>query len=114
MLARASVRDHNLLLSENGHAQAGSESDRPVERDHDRRRACEASRALKLDVSRAAEAGDVVRTLNPIVLVDGKRFSLLTHRIGTIPKKRLPHPKLDLPTEHDHVVRALDMLFQGF
>ncbi|HYC06169.1 MAG TPA: CcdB family protein [Azospirillaceae bacterium] len=52
--------------------------------------------------------------LNPCLVVGGEEFVLMTHLLAAVPIAELSRPVTSLAAEHDTVLRALDMLFQGF
>jgi toxin CcdB len=63
-----------------------------------------------------ANPGDVkpVRKLNPVFTIGDRQYTMFAHLIGTVPVSRLGEPRANLSHEHDEIVAALDMLFQGF
>lgn len=52
--------------------------------------------------------------LNPVFRIDGREYVLTTQFIAAIPASELGESRGSLESEHDRIVAALDMLFQGF
>ncbi len=52
--------------------------------------------------------------LNPVVDVDGERFTMFTQFMASVPKRDLKQLVTSLGNSHDEVVRAVDMLLTGF
>ena len=55
----------------------------------------------------------VIRDLNPIFEIEGKRHVMLTQAIPTIPAKLLRRSVASLQSYHNVVLRALDILLTG-
>jgi toxin CcdB len=55
----------------------------------------------------------VLRDLNPVFEIDGKRYVMLTQAIATVPRRELRDRVASLLQNHDVVLRALDILFTG-
>ena len=55
-----------------------------------------------------------IRDLNPIFVINGATYVLLTQAIATVPGKELGMRVMSLAAEHDQITRALDMLLLGF
>ncbi len=55
-----------------------------------------------------------IRDLHPLVLIEGVPHILVTHRLGSVPKRELGRPIGSLAEYHDDIIRALDVLFTGF
>ncbi len=54
------------------------------------------------------------RRLNPLFVIDGKPYKMVTNLIAAIPLSELGQPRANFLNHHDDIVAALDMLFQGF
>ncbi len=52
--------------------------------------------------------------LNPVVDVNGERFTMFTQFIAAVPRRELKQLVASLGVYHDELVRALDMLLTGF
>jgi toxin CcdB len=55
-----------------------------------------------------------VRKLHPVFEINGRKLVMATHLIATMPISELGESRLNLAKQHDAVIAALDMLFQGF
>lgn len=55
-----------------------------------------------------------VRKLHPVFEINGRKLVMATHLIATLPVSELGESRMNLAKQHDAVVAALDMLFQGF
>jgi toxin CcdB len=54
------------------------------------------------------------KTLNPVVLIDGVEYGLMTQNLATVPLSRLRAPVGPLAAHRDEIVRAIDALLSGF
>jgi toxin CcdB len=54
------------------------------------------------------------RRLNPIFIIDGKDYVMVTQFISAVTNSELRQANGNLSKHHDDIVAALDMLFQGF
>ncbi len=54
------------------------------------------------------------RKLHPVFEINGRKLVMATHLIATMPISELGESRLNLAKQHDAVIAALDMLFQGF
>lgn len=52
--------------------------------------------------------------LNPTFDIHGKRHVLLTQAIATVPTRELKRAVASLAAHHERIVRALDVLLDGF
>jgi toxin CcdB len=52
--------------------------------------------------------------LHPVFRIEDREYTMATHLISAVPKTALRPPVANLAHKHDHIVAALDMLFQGF
>lgn len=52
--------------------------------------------------------------LNPVFDIDGVPHSMMTEFLSAVPETLLHETDHQLSGEHDRIVAALDMLFQGF
>lgn len=57
--------------------------------------------------------GAVIRDLNPVFEIEGRRHILLTQAIAAVPTRQLRHAVGSLRQHHDVVQRALDILLTG-
>jgi toxin CcdB len=55
----------------------------------------------------------VIRDLNPVFEIGGKRHAMLTQAIATVRKRELRHSVASLLQHHDVVLRALDVPLTG-
>jgi len=55
-----------------------------------------------------------LRRLNPIFVIDGIDYVMVTQVVASIPKRELRHPLATLAAEADAIRDALDMLLIGF
>ncbi len=55
-----------------------------------------------------------VRLLNPVFVVEGRRFVIYSQLLVAIPKARLGTPRDNFLRHHDEIADALDMVFYGF
>jgi toxin CcdB len=53
------------------------------------------------------------KTLNPLVLIDGAEYVLMTQNLATVPLSRLRAPVGTLAAHRDEIVRAIDALLSG-
>lgn len=61
-----------------------------------------------------ADAGALVRHLNPVVSVDGERFAVFSQFMAAVPRAVIgPERGRIRDEERDAVTRALDTLFHG-
>jgi toxin CcdB len=60
------------------------------------------------------EAPLPAKRLNPIFEIDGKRCSLVTQYMASVPETTLRSPITDLSHARDEVTAALDFLLHGF
>lgn len=63
------------------------------------------------------DADDVPRSmqrLHPIISIDGREFVLATHLIAAVPISELGRPLGNILDQYDHIVTAIDMVFNGF
>ncbi|MDP9095188.1 MAG: CcdB family protein [Pseudomonadota bacterium] len=61
-----------------------------------------------------AEAPKPFRGLNPVFMIAGQSYLMLTQAIGTVPTKELRSPVLSLDDRSDDIMRALDFLLVGY
>lgn len=54
------------------------------------------------------------KRLNPIFIVNGSNYVMVTQFISAIPAAQLNDPIANVSSHHLLIVAALDMLFQGF
>ncbi|CCV04838.1 putative CcdB-like protein [Mesorhizobium metallidurans STM 2683] len=54
------------------------------------------------------------RRLNPVFVIDGKDYVMVTQFISAMTDSELRQADGNLSKHHDDIVTALDMLFQGF
>lgn len=54
------------------------------------------------------------RTLNPVFVIDGASFSMVTQYMAAIPVKMLPPATLNAANRHDEIIAAIDLLLLGF
>ncbi len=54
------------------------------------------------------------RRLNPTFMIDGKDHIMVTQFMSALKGSELPTAEGNLSRQHDTIVAALDMLFQGF
>jgi toxin CcdB len=62
----------------------------------------------------ADEAPPPAARLNPVFDLDGGRFVMVTQYLAAVPLALLKKPEGNLSADHDRIVAALDMVFQGF
>ncbi|RUW59199.1 CcdB family protein [Mesorhizobium sp. M7A.F.Ca.US.008.03.1.1] len=55
-----------------------------------------------------------MRKLHPTFEINGQKLVMVTHLIATVAASELVDSRLNLLKQHDVIVDALDMLFQGF
>jgi toxin CcdB len=55
-----------------------------------------------------------MRRLHPTVLIDGRTHILATHLMAAVPTAELGRPIGSLDDHYDRIVRAIDMVFNGF
>jgi toxin CcdB len=55
-----------------------------------------------------------LKKLNPIFVVNAKRYALYTQLMLAVPTGRLREPIANLKDHRDEITGALDFLFQGF
>ena len=61
-----------------------------------------------------AAKAPVASELNPLLVIDGDRFALMTELLAAVPRRALGRPRHSLAHERDAITRALDLLFTGF
>jgi CcdB protein. len=61
----------------------------------------------------AAMKGKVLKTLTPVLAIDGKRHVMVTPQLAGIPRKLLGAPVADLSAHRADIMAALDMLVSG-
>lgn len=54
------------------------------------------------------------KDLNPVFEVEGQRVVMATQGMAAVPLQLLKHPVMSLADRRTDIVRALDLLFQGF
>jgi toxin CcdB len=54
------------------------------------------------------------RDLTPILLVNGEACIMMTPQVAALPRRRLGHPQGNLRDQSDDILRALDILLNGF
>jgi toxin CcdB len=62
----------------------------------------------------AAFAPKPIKDLNPVFEVDGEPFVFVTQAIASFPAKDLKRAAASLDSQHDLIIRALDILMIGF
>lgn len=60
------------------------------------------------------DAPPPARYLNPVFELDGRAHVMLTQAMAAVPVAALGEPLADLSRHRDEIIRAIDMLFQGF
>ncbi len=55
-----------------------------------------------------------IRSLHPVLQIEGMPFLMHTHLIGAVPLRMLRGPAGTLRDRQDDIMAALDMLFTGF
>jgi toxin CcdB len=53
------------------------------------------------------------KILNPVVLIDGNEYVLMTQNVATVPLSQLRAPVGTLAAHRDQIVRAIDTLLSG-
>ena len=61
-----------------------------------------------------ARAERMLPELHPVVTFDGEQYAIITHRLGSVPRRLLLKPIGSATDYHDDILRALDVLFTGF
>lgn len=61
----------------------------------------------------AAMKGKILKTLTPVLAIDGKRYVMVTPQLAGIPRKLLGAPVADLSLQRADIIAALDMLISG-
>lgn len=61
----------------------------------------------------AAMKDKILRTLTPVLEVDGKQYVLMTPQLAGIPKNLLGATVADLSPKRDEIIAALDLLITG-
>jgi toxin CcdB len=62
----------------------------------------------------AHEAPAAATRLNPLFVIGGANYIMVTQFLAAVPVTSLSEPAGNLMPHHDSIVAALDMLFQGF
>lgn len=52
--------------------------------------------------------------LTPIIKIKGKEYLLETPKMAAVPRRILKTPVVSLVSEQEHIVAAIDFLFQGY
>jgi len=60
------------------------------------------------------QAPTPAQRLNPIFLIDGRRYVLMTQFMAAVPRTILKYPKQNLTDQADEISNAIDMVFLGF
>ncbi len=61
-----------------------------------------------------ADAPIPAARLNPVFTIAGSDYVMVTQFMAAVPLSSLQEPEGSLLAQHDRIVAALDMLFQGF
>ncbi len=61
-----------------------------------------------------ANAPKPATTLNPIFVLNGESFIMVTQYMAAIPVKELTTVQFNLQNHHAEIVAAIDLLLQGF
>ena len=61
----------------------------------------------------ATMKGKTLRTLTPIVEIDGKPYAMMTPQLAGVPKKLLGAAAADLSSRRDEIIAAIDLLITG-
>lgn len=65
-------------------------------------------------VRRPERAPKPAKRLNPLFQIEGQQHIMVTQFLAAVPESALGESFDNLSREHDKIVAALDMLFQGF
>ena len=60
-----------------------------------------------------AMKGNILKTLTPVLAIDGKRYVMVTPQLAGIPRHLLGAPAADLSAHRADILAALDMLVSG-
>lgn len=60
------------------------------------------------------DAPDPAKRLNPIFEIEGRRVVMMTQFLAAVPMTILNNRVGSLSAQHDQIINALDMVFQGF
>ncbi len=65
---------------------------------------------------RIAEDNSIIPMLrlNPLAMIDGRKFHVRVQDIATVPRRMLKSPVTNLFPQRDEILAALDFLFTGF
>lgn len=61
----------------------------------------------------AAMRGKLIKTLMPVLEIEGKSFAMLTPQLAGIPRKQMGSRIANLAERRDEIVAALDLLITG-
>ena len=61
----------------------------------------------------AAMKGKILKTLTPVLAIEGKRYVMVTPQLAGIPRKLLGAPAADLSIYRADILAAMDMLVSG-
>lgn len=61
----------------------------------------------------AAMKGRILKTLTPVLAIDGKRYVMVTPQLAGIPRRVLGAKAADLTMHRAEIMAALDMLVSG-
>ena len=60
------------------------------------------------------DAPERIKDLNPVFEVAGVSHVMITQALATVQTKELQHSTMSLDKHHDHITRAIDILFAGY
>jgi toxin CcdB len=60
------------------------------------------------------EAPKAASTLNPLIDIDGQRYSMVTQYMAAVPVNVLKNAVFSVDNRRDEIVAAIDLLLQGF
>lgn len=61
----------------------------------------------------SAMKGKILKTLTPILEIDGKQYVMVTPQLAGVPKRILGDTVADLSSKRDEIIAALDLLITG-
>lgn len=57
--------------------------------------------------------GRLIKTLTPLLEIDGRQYAMLTPQLAGIPKKQMGAKVADLAHRRNDIIAALDLLITG-
>lgn len=60
------------------------------------------------------EAPRPAKTLNPLFVIDGEQYSMVTQYMAAVPAKELKNAMFSVSDRHNDIAAAIDLLLQGF